>query len=140
MRAHCVLQYIYGDGQTPPRDFSFSRFRVSVGFYAASNRMGAAVLGISGNSKEKTIIGASAPGEKLGPGSSAAGGLRSSVVPKLTLLCPLDASVSKVTQNFPGGVVSRRAGEAATWVTSRSAEIETCNRASIVSVPQHRAR
>ena len=55
MRAHCVLQYIYGDGQTPPRGLSFPSFRVSVAFCAASNRMGAAVLGIFGNSKEEAI-------------------------------------------------------------------------------------
>src|ERR1700730_500820 len=53
---------------------------------------------------------------------------------------PGDALALEVTQDLPSGVVARRTGDAASRMASRTAQIETRNRTSIIRVTQHRTR
>ena len=46
----------------------------------------------------------------------------------------------EVTQDLPSGIVARRTGDAASRMASRTAQIETRDRTSIIRVTQHRTR
>ena len=53
---------------------------------------------------------------------------------------PGNALALEVTQDLPSGVVARRTGDAASRMASRTAQIETRDRTSIIRVTQHRTR
>jgi hypothetical protein len=53
---------------------------------------------------------------------------------------PGDAFALEVTQDLPSGIVARRTGDAASRMASRTAQIETRDRTSIIRVAQHRTR
>jgi hypothetical protein len=62
-------------------------------------------------------------------------------LPELQALsCPGDALALEVTQDLPSGIVARRTGDAASRMASRTAQIETRDRTSIIRVTQHRTR
>jgi hypothetical protein len=46
----------------------------------------------------------------------------------------------EVTQDLPSGIVAWRTGDAASRMASRTAQIETRDRTSIIRVTQHRTR
>ena len=46
----------------------------------------------------------------------------------------------EVAQDLPSGIVARRTGDAASRMASRTAQIETRDRTSIIRVTQHRTR
>src|SRR3984893_15895401 len=56
------------------------------------------------------------------------------------LSCPGDALALEVTQDLPSGIVARRTGDATSRMASRTAQIETRDRTSIIRVTQHRTR
>jgi len=56
------------------------------------------------------------------------------------LSCPGDALALEVTQDFSSGIVAWRTGDAASRMASRTAQIETRDRTSIIRVTQHRTR
>ena len=56
------------------------------------------------------------------------------------LSCPGDAFALEVTQDLPSGIVAWRTGDAASRMASRSAQIETRDRTSIIRVTQQRTR
>jgi hypothetical protein len=56
------------------------------------------------------------------------------------LSIPGDALALEVTQDFPSGVVAWRTGDAAPWMASRTAQIQTRDRTSVIRVTQHRSR
>ena len=53
---------------------------------------------------------------------------------------PGDALALEVTQDLPSGVVARRTGDAASRMGSRTAQIETRDRTSLIRITQHRTR
>jgi hypothetical protein len=57
-----------------------------------------------------------------------------------SLLDARDAIALEIAQDFTGGIVTRRACDAAARMTSRAAQIKTCNRTPIIRVAQHRPR
>src|SRR3979490_1697288 len=56
------------------------------------------------------------------------------------LSCPGDALALEVTQDLLSGIVARRTGDAASRMASRTAQIETRDRTSIIRVTQQRTR
>src|ERR1700726_4272414 len=53
---------------------------------------------------------------------------------------PGDALALEVTQDFSSGIVARPTGNTASRMASRTAQIETRDRTSIIRVTQHRTR
>ena len=53
---------------------------------------------------------------------------------------PGDALALEVTQDLPSGIVARSTGDAASRMASRTSQIETRDRTSIIRVTQHRTR
>ena len=53
---------------------------------------------------------------------------------------PGDALALEVAQDFPSGIVAWRTGDAASRMASRTAQIETRDRTSIIRIAQHRTR
>jgi hypothetical protein len=56
------------------------------------------------------------------------------------LSCPGDTLALEVAQDLPRGIVARRTGDAASRMASRTAQIETRDRTSIIRVTRHRTR